>query len=122
MKFSIVRIDKKRVLHLSVKTAEWFLERIKTDTKSEDIGGLRRHIAVFGEAEGYEQRTPIARIYPSVELTKLENGQLEVTTFNGLVWLHVPDLLKREEQVAVKEASSCPIKVRSLTPPTMGWR
>ena len=104
MKFSIVRIDKKRVLHLSVKAAEWFLERIKTDTKSEDIGGLRRHIAVFGEAEGYEQRTPIARIYPSVELTKLENGQLEVTTFNGLVWLHVPDLLKREEQVAVKEA------------------
>ena len=76
MKFSIVRIDKKRVLHLSVKTAEWFFERIKTDTKGEDIGGLRRSIAMFGDGTGYEQRTPVARIYPSVELSKLENGRL----------------------------------------------
>jgi len=105
MKFSIVRLDKKRAIHLSVKTAEWFLERIKTDTKSEDIGGLRRHIAMFGNGEGYEQRTPVARIYPSVELVKRKNGTLEVAAFNGLVWLHVPDLLKKEEQVAVKEAS-----------------
>lgn len=104
MKFSIVRIDKKRVLHLSVKTAEWFFERIKTDTKSEDIGGLRRYIAMYGNGEGYEQRTPVARIYPSVELVKRENGNLQIAAFNGLVWLHVADLLKKEEQVAVKEA------------------
>lgn len=104
MKFSIVRIDKKRVLHLSVKTAEWFFERIKTDTKSEDIGGLRRYIAMYGNGEGYEQRTPVARIYPSVELVKRENANLQIAAFNGLVWLHVADLLKKEEQVAVKEA------------------
>ena len=105
MKFSIVRIDKKRVLHLSVKPAEWFFERIKTDTKSEDVGGLRRYIAMFGNGEGYEQRTPIARIYPSVELAKRENGNLEVVRFNGLVALHVPELLKKEDLQAVKEAS-----------------
>ena len=99
MKFSIVRIDKKRVLHLSVKTAEWFFERIKTDTKSEDIGGLRRYIAMYGNGEGYEQRTPVARIYPSVELVKRENGNLQIAAFNGLVWLHVADLLKKDERV-----------------------
>ena len=104
MKFSIVRIDKKRVLHLSVKRVEWFLERIKRDTKGEDIGGLRHHIAMFGDGEGYEQRTPVARIYPSVEMVKRENGHLEIVGFNGLVWLHVPDLMKKEEQAAVKEA------------------
>ena len=38
--FSIVRIDKKRAVHLQVKPAAWLLERIKTDTKSNDIGGL----------------------------------------------------------------------------------
>ena len=92
------------MLHLSVKTAEWFFERIKTDTKSEDIGGLRRYIAMYGNGEGYEQRTPVARIYPSVELVKRENGNLQIAAFNGLVWLHVADLLKKEEQVAVKEA------------------
>ena len=104
MKFSFVRIDKKRVLHLTVKPVEWFLDRIKKDTKSEDIGGLRRHIAMFGDGAGYEQRVPVARVYPSVELVKRENGNLEVVAFNGLVWLHVPDLLKQEELTAVKES------------------
>ena len=104
MKFSIIRIDKKRVLHLSVKPIEWFLERIKTDTKSEDIGGLRRYIAMFGNGEGYEQRTPIARIYPSVELAKRDNGNLEVAGFNGLVVLNVSELLKKSDLQAVKEA------------------
>lgn len=105
MKFSIVKIDKKRELHLSVKPAEWFLERIKTDTKSSAIGELRQHIATFGDGEGHEQRKPVARVYPSVELVKRQNGNLEAVGFNGLVALHVPDLLKKEELQAVKEAS-----------------
>ena len=105
MKFSIVRIDKKKVLHLSTKDAESFIERIKTDTKSEEIGGLRRHIATFGDSAGYEQRIPIARVFPAVELAKEPNGNLSIVTFNGLVVLHVGGLMKKEDVKAVKEAS-----------------
>ena len=105
MKFSIVRIDKKKALHLTTKDAGAFLERIKTDTKSEGIGGLRRHIATFGDSKGYEQRTPIARVFPAVELAKEPNGNLSIVNFNGLVVLHVGGLMKQEDVEAVKEAS-----------------
>jgi len=90
---------------LSVKTAAWFLERIMTDTKSGDIAGLREYFANYGRMSGYELRTPVAQIYPSVELTKRENGNLEIVAFNGLVTLHVGGLLRQEDVEAVKEAS-----------------
>lgn len=105
MKITILRKDKKGSLHLSVKSTEWFLERIKTDTKAEDIGKLREHIANFGDNGGYEQRWPIARIYPSVELAKTENDNLEIKAFNGLIWLHVANLMTPSEIEAVKKAS-----------------
>ena len=49
MKLSIVRTDKKHVSHLTVKSFEWFLERIKTDTKAENIGKFRQYVARFGD-------------------------------------------------------------------------
>ena len=55
MKLTIVRTDKKKVQHLTVKSVEWFLERIKTDTKAEDIGKMREYIARFGDNGLYEQ-------------------------------------------------------------------
>lgn len=100
--FSIVRIDKKRAVHLQVKPAAWLLERIKTDTKSNDIGGLREYVANYGDTVGYEQRRPIARVYPSVVLSKSESGLLEATAFNGLVTLHVGGLMTADEREAVK--------------------
>jgi len=105
MRLSIVRTDKKNALHLQVKAFEWFLERIKTDTKAEDIGKLRQFIAHFGDTDIYDSSNPIAQIYPLVEMTKTNNGNLEIVAFNSLVWLHVSGLMKREERVAVKEAS-----------------
>ena len=105
MRFSIVRTDKKKVQHLTVKSAEWFLERIQTDTKAGDIAGLREYFARNGAMEGYELRTPVARIYPSVELAKSENGNLEIVAMNGLVVLHVGSLMRKEDVEAVKEAS-----------------
>ena len=104
--FSIVRIDKKRAVHLQVKTAAWLLERIKTDTKSNDIGGLREYVANYGDTVGYEQRRPIARVYPSVVLSKSESGLLEATAFNGLVTLHVGGLMTADEREAVKTAAA----------------
>ena len=105
MKLSIVRTDKNHMSHLTVKTFDWFLERIKTDTKAEDIGKFRQYVARYGDDGKYGGNTPIAKIYPLVELTKTENGNLDITTFNSLTWLHVGGLMKLEEVKAVKEAS-----------------
>ena len=105
MKLSIVRTDKKHVSHLTVKSFEWFLERIKTDTKAENIGKFRQYVARFGDNGIYEDNVPIAMIYPLVEMLKAENGNFEITAFNNLAWLHVGGLMKAEEIKAVKEAS-----------------
>jgi len=105
MKLSIVRTDKKNVVHLTVKTVEWFLERIQKDTKAEEIGKFRHYIALYGDSGQYEDSVPLAMIYPLVEMVKTENGNLEITTFNSLTWLHVGHLMKSEEIKAVKEAS-----------------
>ena len=105
MIFSIVRIDKQNVLHLSVKPAEWFFKRIQTDTKAETIGKLRQHIADYGDTGEYERRNPIAMVMPSVELAKEENGNLRIAAFNGLVTLHVGGLMTAEDIEAVKNAS-----------------
>ena len=105
MKLSIVRTDKKHVSHLTVKSFEWFLERIKTDTKAENIGKFRQYVARFGDNGIYEDNVPIAMIHPLVEMLKAENGNFEITAFNQLTWLHVGGLMKAEEIKAVKEAS-----------------
>ena len=105
MKFSIVRIDKQKTIHLTVKSAEWFFERIKTDTKAKDIGRLRKHIAEFGNQAKYDHSDEIALVFPSVEMKKSANGNLDIVSFNGLITLHIPQLLKREDVEAVKNAS-----------------
>ena len=105
MKLSIVKTDKKNVRHLTVKPVEWFLERIKSDTKAEEIGKLRQYIQWAGDTGVYEKNMPIAMIYPSVEMEKTSNGNLDICNFNGLVWLHVADLMKQEDVEATKEAS-----------------
>lgn len=105
MRFSFVRIDKQKALHLTVKPMEWFLERIKTDTKAKDIGRLRQHVAILGNKQSYSHLSDIAMVFPSVELKKAENGNLDIASFNGIVTLHVPNLIKKEDLQAVKEAA-----------------
>ena len=105
MKFSILTTDKQQATHLSVKSAEWFFERIQKDTKTETIGKLRQFIANVGDTGGYEQMTPVARVYPLVELSKSKNGNIEVVSFNSMVALHVPNLLREGDVEAVKQAA-----------------
>ena len=102
MKFSIVNIDKKKEVHLTVKTPEWFFDRIKTDTKSETVGNFRREVAASGNYRGEES---LALVYPAVELAKQANGRLTVAAFNNVVPLYVPSLLRAEDREAVKSAA-----------------
>lgn len=106
MKLSIVRENKKtHEQHLTVKPAEWFLERIKTDTKARNIGKLREHIMLYGDTDNYDLNVPIATILPSVEMAKTDNGNLEIVAFNGLVWLHIAELMKTADIEEIKNAS-----------------
>ena len=105
MKLSVVRVDKKNVTRLSLKTVEWFMERIKKDTKAEDVGKFRQYIAQYGDSGRFKESTALAMIYPMVEMVKTVNGNLEITGFNSLTWLHVGNLMKPEEIGVVKKAS-----------------
>ena len=105
MRFSILKTDKDNTQHLTVNPAEWLMEHIQADTKARIIGKLRFHIAYNGDDGAFEQKTPIAMIHPSVEMKKTENGNLEIVAFNGLIALHVPNLLSQKDIDAVKEAS-----------------
>ena len=105
MRISIVRTDKKNGKHLTTKTAAWFLERIKTDTKAGDVGKLREHVARVGNDEYMNPSIADVKVYPSVELAKTANGSLPIKACNGIVWLHVPALMRPEEMASVKEAS-----------------
>ena len=82
------------------------MERIQTDTKAGEIARLRDFVVTFGKADDYDGDATIARIYPAVEMVKTENGNLEVCQYNGLVTLHVGDVLRREDIAAVKEAAA----------------
>jgi hypothetical protein len=59
----------------------------------------------FGDTGGFEQMTPVPRVYPLVELVKTQNDNLEVVGFNSMVVLHVGDLLRLGDVEAVKEAA-----------------
>ena len=105
MRFTLLRTDKTNVVRLTTKTAEAFFERIKTDTKGEEIGNLRDYIASFGDTGGYESRRPVAMVLPQVELKKDDNGSLATVAYNGVVWLHAANLLRKDDIQAVKDAS-----------------
>ena len=105
MKFSIIRTDKQQVQRLTAKTAEELIERMRTDTKAGAIARLRDHVASTGSTQYYEHDDQIGRVYPSVCLAKTDNGRLEMTAFNGIVWLHVAQLMRQADLEAVKEAS-----------------
>ena len=105
MRFTLLRTDKTNVVHLTTKTAEAFFERIKTDTKGEEIGRLREYIANFGDTGNYEENKPVAMVLPHVELKRGANGGLETAAYNGIIWLHAANLLRKDDVLAVKEAS-----------------
>ena len=105
MRFTLLRTDKTNVVRLTIKAAEAFFERIKTDTKGEEIGHLREYIANYGDTGAYESNKPLAKVLPQVELKKEENGSLKTVAFNGVIWLHAANLLRKDDIQAVKNAS-----------------
>jgi hypothetical protein len=116
MKFTLIRRDQKNQMHLSMKSAESLMERIKTDTKSEDVGGLRQHLAFGGSADSYAQLHRLPVICPSAELTRDANGNLCLRKTNGIVVLSIRNLHTQEAQQRVKQtAMSMPTTLAAFT-------
>ncbi len=116
MKFTLIRRDQKNQMHLSMKSAESLMERIKTDTKSEDVGGLRQHLAFGGSADSYAQLHRLPVICPSAELTRDANGNLCLRKMNGIVVLSIRNLHTLEAQQRVKQtAMSMPTTLAAFT-------
>lgn len=114
MKITLIRTDKEKEQHLSVKSAEWFFDRIKSDTKAGVIGKLRQHVALFGDMGDWAKT--LTMVFPSVEMKKTANGRLEVTAFNSVVTLLVEDLMRSQDITAVKEAAAkLPMTMAAMT-------
>ena len=115
-RLSIIKRDKKNIVHASLRELERLLERMKRDTKSEDIRRFREIIAMGACAESYEHERPLSWVYPSAELKKTESGELTVSAVNDIALLEVGDVLSAAEREAVKRAAAVlPSTIAAMT-------
>ncbi len=106
MKFTLIRKDQKNKAHITMKTAEQFIERIQTDTKSGDVAGLRRHLQQPGSRDfEYGQMHRLPMIYPSAELVRDTNGNMTMRQMNGILLLSASHLRGTEVQERVKSVT-----------------
>ena len=98
MKLTLIRKDQKNQMYLTMKTVEAFIERIKTDTKSGDVAGLRRHLAGSTRDFGYSQMYRLPVVYPMAELTRDANDNLVMGRMNGVVLLTIGPVRVKEAQ------------------------
>ena len=105
MKFTLIRTDQKNVMHLSMKTVEDLVERIKNDTKNGDVAGLRRHLMMNGRELRYERMHRLPMVYPSAELTRDANGHLVMQRMNGVLLLTFREIRGEEQQLRIKQTA-----------------
>lgn len=88
MKVTLIRTDKKNVQHVSTRTIETLMERMKTDVGKEAIATFRRQLPMIANL-GWEYRDMhlMPRVCATSELTKKANSDLEFGKWNGLILL-----------------------------------
>ncbi|MBQ9356310.1 MAG: DUF3874 domain-containing protein [Prevotella sp.] len=102
MKFTLIRKDNKNRTHISMKAIETFMERVKTDTKSNDVGNLRQFLKGGFQATMYPLMYKLPKVYPSAELTRDDNDNISMKTMNGILLLSIRKLRTRQEREQVK--------------------
>ena len=103
MKFTLIRKDQKNHLHLTMKQVDSFMERIKTDTKSGDVEGLRRHLLYNSREFGYGLMYKLPMVYPSAELMRDANNNIVMRSMNGVILLSINNIRGREAQSRLKQ-------------------
>ncbi len=88
MKVTLIRTDKKNVQHVSTRTIETLMERMKTDFGKEAIATFRRQLPMIANL-GWEYKDMhlMPRVCATSELTKNANSDLEFGKWNGLILL-----------------------------------
>lgn len=88
MKVTLIRTDKKNVQHVSTRTIETLMERMKTDVGKEAIATFRRQLPMIANL-GWEYKDMhlMPRVCATSELTKKANKDLEFGQWNGLILL-----------------------------------
>ena len=88
MKVTLIRTDKKNVQHVSTRTIETLMERMKTDIGKEAIATFRRQLPMIANL-GWEYKDMhlMPRVCATSELTKKANSDLEFGQWNGLILL-----------------------------------
>ena len=117
MKVSIIRIDKKNQLHLSHKDLEKMLERMKQDMKSSSVEDLRQRIRIcrfINESSPVKHELP--HICPAMEMERDANGNLRMSTFNGILLFTTRQLASANEVKRIKtKAMALPSTLAAIT-------
>ena len=116
MKLTFIRRDNKNQVHVTTKTLESFIERIKTDTKAGDVAGLRSHLTTYGGAFPYAQMHRLPQVFPSAVLVKDANGNIVMQAMNDVLLLSVPNVRGQEAQQVLKaKAMAMPTTLAAFT-------
>ena len=88
MKATLIRTDKKNIQHVSTRTIETLLDRMKTDVGKDTIANFRRQLPMIANL-GWEYKDMhlMPRVCATCELAKKANGDLEFGKWNGLILL-----------------------------------
>ena len=104
MKVTIVRTDKKNVQHVSTRTIEKQLERMKSDIGKGVIANFRLLLPMITSQNWeYKDMHLMPRIYVTSVLAKNANGDLEFRAWNGLIMLTIGQL-EDDEQIEQTKA------------------
>ena len=116
MKFTILSGARQGAVRRSTQKAEAFFERITEDHNDWLISSFRQALPRLSKPELFLRYHKIAHVLPAVELSRQENGALQMTQYNGIIVLEVKPLRSKElVQKAKRQASTLPSTLAAFT-------
>ena len=104
MKLTFVRTDKNNTIHVSLRSLEQLVERMKRDNRQGSVGELRRMLPmIIGYGWTFRDKHLLPCICPAAEMVKDEHGDLMFRQWNGLVMLTVGPLNDQKSIAQVKQ-------------------
>ena len=103
MKVAFIRTDKKNIQHVSTRTIESLMERMKSDAVKDVISAFRRELPLMANfGSSYKDMHLIPRVCATSELARNAEGELEFRSWNGLILLTIGTLSDNEQVNQIK--------------------
>ncbi len=104
MKVTLIRTDRSHVAHVTTRTIENLMERIKEDTKQKTVTGLRRQLPMLvNNGWVFKDMHLLPRIIPAMEMARDTSGEPAFKAWNGVVLLTVGRLADRAQVAQAKQ-------------------